>query len=96
MSGVFTITGVTPSDKYNIPSAGVGNTVTVTLTTFPSTSVPIKLTGTFIFSTLSVLPETAMGGSFTSIMVGIVTFEGVEVSPPLSVTVNTTGSTGPK
>ena len=64
--GVPATTGVVPSARYNTPCAGVGKVVTVTKSTVPSTSIPVKSTGISLFSLPNEVDGVAVGGSFTS------------------------------
>ena len=84
--GVPATTGVTPSAKYSTPSDAVGRTVTVTVCTVPSTSVPTRLTAMLVVSSVPVdVLATAMGASLTVPTLIVMTSVSDKGTPSLSV-----------
>ncbi len=83
---MFAVTGVVPFGMYSTPCVAGGSVVTVTKSTVPSISVPVRSTGMLVSSLPDDVLGVATGGSFTSLTV-ITSFAGADVVPSSSVTV---------
>ena len=81
--GVPAVTGVVPSGMYSTPSPTGGRLVTVTKSTVPSTSVPVRLTGMLVSSSPDDVLGVATGGSLTPVMT--IVSAAVDVEPSASV-----------